>query len=268
MIKGTVANCKIKSVTISDFTAYITCVIYSTSPAKEHRGFRFYVRDKDKTLSLISENIYWIDRLHNYDNDIINIDVNRYLEILLTVDITNKNTAEVIDNKWVRPCQLILKDISTPEDIAWYSEDLSLVSKEFEIPVISDLDIYSDKDYYLHTSFKYKYKSQQDFNYNNKNLYTTINVHSVYTNVLLETIDVQEEDSLYSIIKIKSTYTYKTPIKVSIVLKNNRGDILSLKEIYYNPIIREETAYIKTEHGVKKVLAFYIKEAEIVNGGD
>ena len=44
--------------------------------------------------------------------------------------------------------------------------------------------------------------------------------------------------------------------------------ILNLKEIFYNPIIREETAYIKTEHGVKKVLAFYIKEAEIVNGGD
>ena len=42
----------------------------------------------------------------------------------------------------------------------------------------------------------------------------------MYTNVLLETIGIQEEDSLYSTIKIKSTYTYKTPIKVSIVLKN------------------------------------------------
>lgn len=266
MIKGTVANCKIKSITISDFTAYITCVIYSVSPAKEHRGFRFFLRDKDKSLTLISENIYWIDRIHNYSNDTTNVDVNRYLEVLLKINIADKSKADIIENKWVRHCQLVLKDVTNPDDIAWYSEDLSLVSKEFEIPKVTNLDIYSDKNYILHISFNYTYKSQHDFNYNNKNLYTTINIRSVYSNALLETQDILEEDSIYS--KINTTFenAFTVPIKIEIMLKNNKGDILKLTEIYYNPIIREETAYIKTEYGVKKVLAFYIKQAEKLGG--
>ena len=92
MIKGTAANCKITSITISESTASIHCILYSTSPAKKHEAFKFYLKDKDNTLTSISENVYWIDRTNNYNNDIRNIDVNQYLELILKVDITKQNT--------------------------------------------------------------------------------------------------------------------------------------------------------------------------------
>lgn len=261
MIQGTTANCKIKSITVSDSTANITCILYSVSPAKQHKAFKFYLRDKDKTLTLISENVYWIDRLNNYNNEIINIDVNQYLEVLIQVDISNQNKAEVLDNKWIRRCNLVLRNIDDhSNNFAWVSEDLTLISKEFEIPSIKDLDIYTDKDYNLHVNFQYKYKSQEDFNYNNKNLYTSIKVLSIYTAKLLEQLDIEEEDSFTSKVKATLLGRYDAPIKIQIQLKNNKGDILSTIERLYIPKIRTSSTFIKTEKGIKRVLAFYIKE--------
>jgi len=265
MINGTTANCKIKSITVSDSTANITCILYSVSPAKQHKAFRFYLRDKDKTLSIISENIYWIDRINNYNNDILNVDVNQYLEVLIQVDISRQNKADVINNKWVRECNLVLRNIDDhSNNFAWISEDLTLISKEFEIPTIKDLDIYTDKDYNLHINFQYKYKSQQDFNYNNKNLFTTIKVLSIYTNNVLETLDIEEEEAMTSKVKTTLLGKYETPIKLQIQLKNNRGDILSMLERLYTPVIRSTSTFIKTENGTKRVLAFYIKDTDIL----
>lgn len=267
MIKGTTANCKIKSVTVSDSTAYITCIIYSLSPAKQHKAFKFYLRDKDRTVHDVSENVYWIDRINNYDNNILNINVNQFLEVLLQVDISKRNTADVIDNKWIRECNLVLRDINDSSNtFAWVSEDLTLISKEFEIPNIINLDAYSDKDYRIHIDFKYKYKSQQDFNYNNKNIYTTINVVSIYTHNILETFSIEEEDAVTSEVHAVSLESYNAPVNIQIQLKNSRGDKLLTKEILYNPIIRETNSYVKTEFGVRKALAFYIREKDVLMG--
>lgn len=264
MIKGTAANCKIKSITISEFEATIICVIYSSAPAVQHKPFQFLIRDKDKSLTIVSENIYWIDRLNNYNNDSKNIDVNQYAEVILKVDITNSNTSPIIDNKWVRDCNLILKDLSViGEQLAWISEDLHLVSKEFEIPKVYDLDIYSDKNYNLFIKFQYKYSSQQDFNYNNKNLYTTINIVSLYTDTVLETKDVEEENSYISLVSTQMNGTYNSPIKVQIILKNYRGDSLFKLERIYNPTPRVTNSFIKTETGIKRVLAYYVKPQDI-----
>lgn len=265
MIKGTTANCKIKSITVSDSTAYITCILYSLSPAKIHEAFKFYLRDKNKTITAISQNIYWIDRINNYNNDILNIDVNQYLEVLLQVDISNQNTADVINNKWVRNCNLILKNINDHStDFAWISEDLTLISKEFEIPTIKDLDIYSDRDYNLHIKFKYQYKSQQDFNYNNQNLYTTINIVSIHTHNILETLSIEEEETFTSRINATMLGKYNTPINIQIQLKNSKGEVLSTIERLYKPIVRTTTTYIKTEYGIKRALAFYVRAQDIL----
>ena len=259
MIKGTSANCKIKSITISETTAYITCIIYSLAPAIHHEAFKFYLRDKDKTLTSISENVYWIDRLNNYNNDILNIDVNQYLELLLTVDISKQNNGDILENKWVRYCNLVLKNINdTSNDFAWVSEDLTLISKQFEIPRIKNLDIYSDKLYNLHVNFTYDYKSRQDFNYNNKNLYTTINVISIHTHNILETYRIDEEDSFTSQVKATLLGTYNTPVNVQIQLRNYKGEVLLTYERLYTPIVRTTTTYIKT------ALAFYVRETDII----
>lgn len=265
MIEGTAANCKIKSITVSDLTASVTCVLYSTSPAKIQRGFKFYLRDKDATLTAISENVYWIDRLNNYNNDSLNIDVNQYHEVLLEIDISNKNKSEIIDNKWVRHCNLVLKNINDfTSNIAWISEDLTLVSKEFEIPTIKNLNLYSDEDYKLNIDFKYKYKSQQDFNYNNTNLYTSIDIISIHTHKVLENILISNED-YSSKIKTTSINSYNVPIKVHIQLKNNKDVTLYSIEKIYKPIIKRASTYIKTKDGVFKVLAFYTKEHKYIN---
>lgn len=263
MIKGTTANCKIKSITVTDSTAIITCIIYSLSPAKEHKAFKFYLRDKDKSLTNISENIYWIDRLNNYNTDSINVDVNQYLETQFIIDITNTNKAELDGNKWVRQCNLVLRDLAfSPNTYAWISEDLTLVSKEFEIPTVQDLDIYSDKNYNLFVNFKLDYKSQADFNYNNSNLYTTIKVLSVYTETLLDSVDVDISNT-----KIETQFlkTFNTPVKIVIELKNSKGQILSSLERNYIPLIRQSVTYIKTPSGIERVLAYYIKDNAIYN---
>jgi hypothetical protein len=259
MIRGTTANCKIKSITVTDSTATVTCILYSLSPAKEHKAFKFFLRDKDKTLTAISENIYWIDRINNYNNSISNIDVNQYLETTFFIDITNANTADLVENKWVRECNLVLQNIEEPTtSFAWVSEDLTLVSKEFEIPIIKDLDIRSDKNYNLFVDFLYQYKSQADFNYTNNNLYTTINILSIYTNSLLETIDVRTDEN--SRIHADFLTQFNTPIKIQIQLKNNKGDILYTKERIYIPFVRQTSTFIRTAKGVERVLAYYVKD--------
>lgn len=263
MIKGTTANCKIKSITVTDSTATITCIIYSLSPAKQHKAFKFFLRDKDKTITAVSENIYWIDRINNYNNDSINIDVNQYLETQFSIDITNNNTAEVIDNKWVRNCNLILRDLDQPTNTyAWVSEDLTLVSKEFEIPNIYNLDIHSDKNFNLYISYDYKYKSQADFNYNNSNLYATIKVLSIYTNTLLDSIDIAVTSTH---VDTKFLATFNTPIKVIVELKNSKGQKLSILEKLYTPMIKRSDTFIKTAKGIQRILAYYIKDNIIYN---
>lgn len=264
MIKGTTANCKIKSITVTDSTATITCILYSLSPAKQNKAFKFYLRNKDKSLTEISKNIYWIDRLNNYNNDSTNIDVNQYLETIFSIDITNNGTSNLIENKWIRECNLVIRDMSEPiTSYAWVSEDLTLVSKEFEIPTIKYVDIYSDENFNLYVDFLYKYKSQADFNYTNSNLKTTLNVVSIYTHNILETLDIDSNNSS----KIHATFlnTFKTPIKVQIFLKNKKGDILLSTERLYTPAIRQTTTYIKTHKGIEKVLAYYVKDNTISN---
>ena len=66
--------------------------------------------------------------------------------------------------------------------------------------------------------------------------------------------------------KVKATLLgkYETPIKLQIQLKNNRGDILSMLERLYTPVIRSTSTFIKTENGTKRVLAFYIKDTDIL----
>lgn len=268
MIKGTSADCKIKSITVSDSTAAISCILYSLSPAIQQQAFKFYLRDKDlsKPLIELSENIYWIDRLNNYNNDVKNVDVNQYKELLFKVDITNSNAGDLKGNRWIRNCNLVLRNIKDPiNDFAWVSEDLTLVSKEFEIPRVENLDIFSNKAYNLFINFNLKYSSHTDFNYNNSSLYSTIQILSPFTDAVLETLDIAEENFATSKVSAKCLNSYTAPVKIIVQIKNIKGDVLKTLERLYTPIIKETSTYVKTSEGIKKVIAFYVKDDTVSN---
>ena len=266
MIKNTNADCKILDTKIAGSTAYVTLVIASSKPTPIPRAFNFYIYDINTgTSTLLSETRYWIDSYGNYNDNIREVDINLYKKITLQIDITNSNNSSMVDNKWYRECYLILVDVtSSPNINAWYSPTLELVSKEIILPEIKELILNTDALYGLTISWKYHYESQEDFNYNNKNIYTSIVIKSPYTNNILEQIDVMSEDYSSQYIKQTCLNTYTTPIIVSVLLKNLKGDILKRKDIFYKPVIRQTNTYIKTATGIKKVEAFYVKDSKEV----
>lgn len=212
MIKNTNANCKIKEVKVTNTTAYITVTFYSHAAAETNKAFQFYIKE-NQTLTLLNNNFYWIDRNNNYDNNISNIDINLYKDIILEVDITNQNQSSMQDNRWIRDIQLVLKDTTTNEN-AWFSETLNLISKEIELPSIENLDFITDSSYNLTVKFKYVYDSQQDFNYNNNNLYTVINIRALHSEQILESIIISEE-SLDSYV----TATFLNPCSQTVIIE-------------------------------------------------
>lgn len=261
MIKNTNADCKIKDIKISGSTAYVTLIIASSKATTEPRVFNFYIQDINTGITTQLSNInYWIDRYNNYNNDSNNVDINLYKQITLQIDITNQNTSEMIDNKWVRNCYLILVDSTDSiKQNAWYSEKLELISKEIILPTIQDLTLHSDKNYTLRISWIYKYKTQEDFNYNNTNLYTTILIKSPYTNNILESNDIFATEDSTNYIKCTCLNTYNAPILIEILLKNLKGTVLKRKEVFYKPVPKQTNSYIKTATGIKKVAAYFIK---------
>jgi hypothetical protein len=114
----------------------------------------------------------------------------------------------------------------------------------------------------LFINFLYKYKSQADFNYNNSNLYTTIKVVSVYTETLLDSLDIAMDSQKVEAQFLKS---FNTPVKVVIELKNSKGTVLSTLERIYIPIVKQSATYIKTSQGIERVLAYYVKDNTIYN---
>jgi hypothetical protein len=261
MIKNTNADCKIKDIKISGSTAYVTLIIASSKATSEPRVFNFYIEDAStKERTLLSNYNYWIDRYNNYNRESINIDINLYKQITLQVDITNQNTSEMLENKWLRDCYIILVDVTdkTYQD-AWYSERLELVSKEIELPTLQDIRLITNSNYNLNISWLYKYESQDDFNYNNTNLYTTLIIKSPYTYNVLETLDLFASNTNSERTEIECMNIYDSPIIVENLLNNLKGTILSKKEIFYTPVPRQTTGYIKTAKGVKRVIAYYAK---------
>lgn len=274
LIKNTDGSyCKIKDIKVSGLKAYVTLIIYSSIPQTSsdiygnvNRVFSFYLRDKDSTeLYKLSNNNYWIDRTHNYDNDSSNVDINMYKQIILEIDITNTNTSDIVGNKWVRYCNIVMVDHTTAQEEAWVSEDLTLISKEIKLPTLSNLHIATDSNDILGVSFKYIYESQEDFNYTNSNLVTFIEIKSIYSNEILESHEIPhyyEYSSQSLTIEFNSLDTYTDPVIVSIYLKNLRGDILQSHSQFFNPQINGANIAVKlTEPALVKTI--YVKDSDI-----
>ena len=178
MIQDTNADCKITDISIQQNIALISCVIFSNAATRPAQSFRFFLKDmEDNSIELLSEKVYWIDNTNNALGT-KNINVNKYKEVLLQIDISKDNTAQIKNKHWVRECVLYLVNTkNTHNSPAWKSNTLTLVSAEFEIPEIKyqfqkiyelkdDNGIRDDNDeYYLQTVFKLNFPS------NKKSLY-------------------------------------------------------------------------------------------------
>ena len=268
------AYCKIKETKVSGLKAYITLVIYSSVPQTTkdsmgniHRVFSFYLRDLNSTeLIRLSHNNYWIDRNNNYNNDSNNIDINMHREIILEVDITNNNQSEMQDGRWVRRCNIILIDHTTGSEEAWVSEDLELISKEIELPELIKFSIYKNSNNYLEINFKYKYESQEDFSYINSNIYYDLAIKTTYSN---ETIEHREFYSSQNNpinntdISYISENQYTEPVIVSMQIKNLKGETISIKYKFFNPLINSNRVTIK-DGDLLSVKSISIKTNDIV----
>ena len=268
------AYCKIKETKVSGLKAYITLVIYSSVPQTTadimgniNRVFSFYLRDLNSTeLVRLSHNNYWIDRNNNYNNNSNNIDINMHREIILEVDITNNNQSEMQEGRWVRRCNIILIDHTTGSEEAWVSEDLELISKEIELPELIKFSIYKNSDNYLEINFKYKYESQEDFSYINSNIYYDLAIKTTYSN---ETIEHKEFYSSQNNpinntdISYISENKYTEPVIVCIQIKNLKGETISIKYKFFNPLINSNRVTIK-DGDLLSVKSISIKTNDIV----
>jgi|LSQX01.1.fsa_nt_gb hypothetical protein len=264
MIKGTSASCKVVSTKVSKAKAYIKLIISSTKPAEEHKYYRFYIQE-DSKLSLVSNNNYWIDRNTNYNNAGNNIDINMYRELLIEVDITAGNGGKMVNNRWVRECQLVLVDEDFDKTPVWYSETLYLVSDEIELPDIQELNIYNTDNFTkLHVELLYKYKSQADFNYNNENLYTKIVLRSNATGKILDEAIIYEEDSFNSRIYHVFEGTFDGYIDVQIRLYNNAGQIVKQFTKLYKAYLRRFKTYVKNNGKAKQVNSIFVGRPDSV----
>ena len=274
LIKNTDGSyCKIKNIKVSGTKAYVTLVIYSSIPQTTqddmeniHRVFSFYLRDFNSTeLHRLSPNNYWIDRNNNYDSDSNNVDINMHKEIILAIDITNVNQSNMLENKWVRQCNIVMIDHTTTPTEAWVSEDLELISKEIELPTLSNLQILADTGSII-LKFKYLYESQEDFNYINKNLVTEIRIKSIYSNEIIESTELPSFKDKYAkeqTVLYQSSNEYTEPVIIEILIKNLKDDILKVYSEFFNPTLSNLNITIKDSTTTKNVRAMHIKDGYI-----
>lgn len=265
MITGTNAHCKLLNVTVTDSKATITLLIYATLSTVPSVPFRIIAKDiDDNSVEYVNDNVYWIDQINNYNYDSKNIDVNKHKEIVFQLDITKKNTANIQGNRWIRKCFIqLLDNTKGPQTAAaWSSEALTLISDDFEIPEIQNIsfdtvDIFGEYGK-IKCKFNLKYKSQEDFNYNNQNFTAMINVRSVNTNNIIETKEIQTSAlSLYNEITTTGDYKLGDRIAVQLLITNKNGELIRDVKKIYRPNKKYSNTFVKTSEGIKRAIAIY-----------
>jgi hypothetical protein len=187
-----------------------------------------------------------------------------YKEIILEVDITNNNKSTMLNDRWIRQCNIIMVDITTDFEEVWHSENLELMSKEIQLPELYNIKINSTKEN-IELSFNYKYESQEDFNYTNDNLITAIEIKSVYTHHIIHT-EEELNSSIQKLSNDKIIFTldkYTEPININIILKNLKGDVLKKYSKLYNPAINNLNITIKEKYP-KDIINASIKYNKII----
>lgn len=271
MILNTSSEAKILSTRVTKSKAYITLLIHSKDPQeirdkdnpleviRPNRVFQVYIQENGSFTPLSNIN-YWIDNNNNYDNDLLNVDINRHKEITLEVDITRNGLSPMKGLRWVRECRIILRDVTREHINAWISEPLTLVSDEVELPEIQETKIFSLDDFErLHVGVLFKYKSHQNFSYTNQNLYTAISIRSNQTQQVLESALLYEEQMGKGWVGYTFNTKYDIFIVVDIEVKNLRGETLLKRSQLYRPYIQNFSLYVKHNGEVRRGGAVYVK---------
>lgn len=317
MIKGTKSNCIISDIKVSKSKAYVTLIVSSSELNDPSVPFNIYIKDYDLdnfamyrqmilqdslkddlgtffkmssvseisyTENKLSNTTYWLDTLYSY-SDTLNVNINRYKQIVLEIDITNQNMASIISQRFVRLIHFKFINPKTHKTI-WTSEDILLVSNKIELPTITNLYFKTTDNYHISGKFKYKYTSDIDFNYNNRHLFTEIIVKSPQTLEILETVKIEEEHNEHSTIEFKLNNVYTETIIVYIVLKNYYGSekivdkwitnetyteklvggtVMNQYVYYYTPKPKVSDMYIKVNNKIMRVIELYSKPMEVAN---
>lgn len=210
LIRGTNSQAKILNVSIRKSTAYLTLLIHSDIPEPNPKVLNFFLREGSK-MTKISPNNYWIDYRNNTDSSFNNVDIGMHKEIILEIDITDQGRAPMRGPRWVRDCQLVIRDVTDVAQSVWVSEYLTLISDEIALPRMTSINVFNRDNFEkLVVQARFHYDSQEDFNYTNQNLYTAISIRSNITQRVLETA-IMYESMMYAG-EIEYTFDSREPI--------------------------------------------------------
>lgn len=314
MIKGTKSNCIVSDIKVSKSKAYITLIISSSELNNPSIPFNIYIKDYDLDnfsmyrqmilqdsirddlgtyykMSSVSEisyketklsnTTYWLDVLYSY-SDSLNVNINKFKQVTLEIDITNQNTSAIINQRFVRLLHFKFINPQTNKTI-WSSEDILLISNKIELPTISNLYFETSKDYHVSGKFKYNYESDTDYNYNNRHLFTEIIVKSPQTLEVLETLKIEDEHTQLSTVEFQFNNVYTETIIIEILLKNYYGSektvdkwltentytekfvggtVMANYTYYYTPKPKVSDMYIKVNNTMMRIVELYSKVKE------
>jgi hypothetical protein len=291
-LKGLSTYCEIKDVSITQQEATIKVLLFSNQENNVIFGLQFYILDEDKqTEELINTNTYWVEKFqpsfepnNNIQN---NIDINLFKELLFKVDITDKNRASFQVDRWIRNVRILIKaeaiiGTSTVNtgDIVYRSESISLVSGIVIVPDLKQISIksintdgnLSDVEELL-VSIYYNYGIENDFNYNNKNIQyffrlinpKTFKVITGSQKILTEN-GTFDQDSKLGVLKYTFTsLKLRTPIIVSISIRDLKGNIIKGYNKLYIPSVPKNKVYVKFNGVIKEVEVMFSNFTETSN---
>ena len=96
MINGTQSDCKIKSIAISESLATITLLVFASKDTAVPKPFWICLKDEDGNEKIrLDQKTYWVDKINSYTSDSTNVNINKYKEIIIDVDITNNNKSKI-----------------------------------------------------------------------------------------------------------------------------------------------------------------------------
>jgi hypothetical protein len=290
-LKGLSTYCEIKDVSITQQDATIKVLLFSNQENNVIFGLQFYILDEDKqTEELINTNTYWVEKFQpSFESNNIqnNIDINLFKELLFKVDITDKNRASFQVDRWIRNVRILIKaeaiiGTSTVNtgDIVYRSESISLVSGIVIVPDLKQISIksintdgnLSDVEELL-VSIYYNYGIENDFNYNNKNIQyffrlinpKTFKVITGSQKILTEN-GTFDQDSKLGVLKYTFTsLKLRTPIIVSISIRDLKGNIIKSYNKLYIPSVPKNKVYVKFNGVVKEVEVMFSNFTETSN---
>jgi hypothetical protein len=291
-LKGLSTYCEIKDVSITQQDATIKVLLFSNQENNVIFGLQFYILDEDKqTEELINTNTYWVEKFQpsfeSNNNIQNNIDINLFKELLFKVDITDKNRASFQVDRWIRNVRILIKaeaiiGTSTVNtgDIVYRSESISLVSGIVIVPDLKQISIksintdgnLSDVEELL-VSIYYNYGIENDFNYNNKNIQyffrlinpKTFKVITGSQKILTEN-GTFDQDSKLGVLKYTFTsLKLRTPIIVSISIRDLKGNIIKSYNKLYIPSVPKNKVYVKFNGIVKGVEVMFSNFTETSN---